>query len=223
MPPFERVLFDMDGVLVDSRDAISRSINHALVAHGVPPRPEAELHALIGAPLPAVFANLLAAAGRDPALASSCLDAYRDRYGHASLVETTPIPGIPEALEAVAETARLAVATTKPAEYARPILETLGLLRYFETVVGSPVEERRSEDKAVTIRRALEALGGDGPGAMIGDRHFDVRGGRANDLYTVGVTWGAGSVEELREAGADAILSRPEAIPALLAGDRRYD
>ena len=58
---------------------------------------------------------------------------------------------------------------------------------------------------------------------MIGDRHFDVLGGRANDLFTVGVTWGAGSIEELEGAGADAIVDSPQALTALLLGDRPYD
>lgn len=210
------ILFDLDGVLVDSRDAIARSINHALEAHGVAPRPEEELHARIGAPLPSVFVDLLTAAGRDPSHAASCVRSYRERYGPASLEETRVFEGVPAVLERLGQGHRLAVATTKPAEYARPILEALALIGHFETVVGTPLHATRSEGKDVTIRRALDALGVPPPaadtaseGTMVGDRHFDVRGARANGLYAVGVTWGAGSVAELVAAGADAIVDRP--------------
>ncbi len=37
------ILFDLDGVLIDSRTAISRCINHALDAHGLPERPSIRL------------------------------------------------------------------------------------------------------------------------------------------------------------------------------------
>lgn len=215
------VLFDMDGVLVDSRDAIARSINHALEAHALPPRPETELHDLIGAPLPDVFDTMLREAARDPTLAPSCLDSYRERYARTSLEETRLVDGISEVLERIRPHVRLAVATTKPAEYARPILDALGILAPFETVVGSRLAARKSEPKTVTIRRALEALGLSGANggtraAMVGDRHFDVVGGRANRLETIGVTWGAGSRAELQEAGAAHIVEHPEALVGLL-------
>jgi len=211
----DAVLFDLDGVLVDSRDAIARSINHALAAHGVPPRPETELHVLIGAPLPEAFEDLLAAGGKDASLVPSCMRSYRERYGAASLVETRAYPGVAAALEAVGRSRRLAVATTKPAEYARPILETLGLAAHFEVVLGSPLHTGRSEPKATTIGRVLEALGTT-KAAMVGDRRFDVEGARAHGLLTVGVTWGAGTETELLDAGADALVHAPAELVTLL-------
>ena len=54
---------------------------------------------------------------------------------------------------------------------------------------------------------------------MIGDRRFDIEGARANGVRAVGVTWGFGSREELIEAGADAIVSRPEELLGVLSGE----
>ena len=53
--------------------------------------------------------------------------------------------------------------------------------------------------------------------AMIGDRHFDIEGAKANAVRAVGVAWGFGSVDELRDAGADAIADAPAQLPGLLA------
>jgi phosphoglycolate phosphatase len=50
---------------------------------------------------------------------------------------------------------------------------------------------------------------------MVGDRHFDVAAGRAMGLATVGVSWGIGSVSELRQAGADHIVASPEELARL--------
>ena len=209
------VLFDMDGVLVDSRAAISRSINHALEQHGLDPLPETALHGFIGAPLPEVFEGLLRDQERDPSLAASCIAHYRRRYATASLVETVAYVGIPEVLKTLARRFRLAVATTKPAECARPILEALGLTEDLEAILGSPLHTLKSEPKPVTVGRALAELGVS-RAAMVGDRHYDVQGGRTHGLFTVGVTWGAGTEAELREAGAAAIVSTPgELLPLL--------
>jgi len=52
---------------------------------------------------------------------------------------------------------------------------------------------------------------------MIGDRHFDIEGARANGVRAIGVGWGFGSHEELREAGADAIAATPAELPGLLS------
>ena len=51
---------------------------------------------------------------------------------------------------------------------------------------------------------------------MIGDRHFDIEGARANGVRGLGVSWGFGSIEELRGAGADAIASLPHELTTLL-------
>lgn len=219
----QALLFDMDGVLVDSHDAISRSINHALVAHGLDPRPEPELYARIGEPLPDAFSALLRAQGAGDHLVPSCMSSYRERYGEASLVESRVYDGIPEVLAALGSH-RLAVATTRPAEYARPVLEALGIDGAFDTIVGSRLASTRSEDKIVTVGRALAALGisaastGAAPrAAMIGDRHFDIRAGRAHDLVTVGTMWGAGSRTELEEAGAAHFADAPVDLVSLFA------
>ena len=50
---------------------------------------------------------------------------------------------------------------------------------------------------------------------MVGDRNHDIEGAKANSLKSAGVLWGYGSKEELRNAGAEYILSGPSEIPEL--------
>ena len=51
---------------------------------------------------------------------------------------------------------------------------------------------------------------------MVGDRSFDVVGAARNGVPTVGVLWGYGSAEELRNAGARHVCaSAPEVIDAI--------
>jgi phosphoglycolate phosphatase len=51
---------------------------------------------------------------------------------------------------------------------------------------------------------------------MVGDRKFDVLGARAHELPCVGVLWGIGSEQELRDAGAAALARAPSELVALL-------
>ena len=205
------VLFDLDGVLVDSRAAISGAINHALATNGHPRRAEAELYRFIGPPLAMGFAELTAQP-LESAVVVACVAAYRERYGVSSLRDTTVVPGIEDALAELARDHRLAVATSKPLAFAEPLLTTLGLRERFEVVAG-PDLATHVEDKSTTIGAALEALGVE-RGVMVGDRSFDVAGAHAHGLAAVGVTWGIGSAEEL--ADADAIVDAPADLPAIV-------
>ena len=47
---------------------------------------------------------------------------------------------------------------------------------------------------------------------MIVDRRFDVEGGRANGIKTVGVLYGYGDINELKRANADYLAPAPEDI-----------
>jgi phosphoglycolate phosphatase len=206
------VIFDLDGVLVDSRAAISGAMNRALAANGFSQRPEAELYRFIGPPLAMGFAELTAEPA-DSAAVVACVASYRERYAVSSLTETVVFAGIPEALGELSRDHRLAVATSKAQLLAEPLLAALGLRERFEVVVG-PEMTARVEDKAATIGRALAALQAE-KAVMVGDRSFDVAGAHAQGLPAVGVTWGIGSTDEL--AAADAIAHEPSALPAAIA------
>jgi phosphoglycolate phosphatase len=210
----EPVLFDLDGVLVDSRAAITGCLARALQAHGHEVPPVDELERLIGPPLHDAFAELIGAPAESEAV-DDCVSAYRECYAVASLIETTVVPGIPEALAELAATGHpLAVATSKAVTHAEPLLAALGLRAHFAVVAG-PALGARSESKATTIAAALRALGAPaGRGAMVGDRCFDVAGARAHGLRAIGVTWGIGSARELRDAGADVLVATPRDLAA---------
>lgn len=213
----ELILWDLDGCLIDSTDAITRCIAHALQTVGVRPPAPADLTWCIGPPLLASLERLLREAGRDPGLATRCLDAYRERYVVSSLGETRVIPGIADVLHAVGRRATMAVVTSKPAVAAEPLLEALGLRASFRAV-HAPDADHRIELKTVTLARALAHLVPVGAvdAVMIGDRSHDVIAGRACGTATVGLTWGVGDRAELTDAGADVVVDTPEELVALL-------
>jgi phosphoglycolate phosphatase len=56
---------------------------------------------------------------------------------------------------------------------------------------------------------------------MVGDRDHDVEGANLNGIDCIGVTWGFGSVDELTDAGATALVDSPAEVAAAVAATYR--
>ena len=203
------ILFDLDGVLLDSRAPFARSINASLAEHGFATRPEEDLHRFLGPPVHETFETLLAD-DADADLVQSCVDEYRRRY-RAVAPETPIFDGAHAMLDDLGADHPLAVATTKPLPVTEELLATLGLRDRF-AVVEAPSLEATHEPKHVTVGRVLERL----PGSVfLGDRSADMEAARIHGLRGIGALWGIGTEEELRAAGADAVAGHPADVPEL--------
>ncbi len=210
------VFFDLDGTLIDSAAAIAECINAALRANGLLEVAGYELRTAVGPPLHETFSGILRRQGASLGLVDACIGAYRKDYRTVSLKKTTLIDQVEPMLAELAGSHRLAVVTSKPGVLARPIVEALGIGRYFRAVFG-PELAATTEGKTETLARAKTVLEADG-GVMIGDREHDVEAAIPNGMTPIGVTWGAGSECELRRAGATVIVRRPADLPrAVLA------
>ncbi len=212
------VLFDLDGTLVASGPGILASVRHALNALGEPIPSDKALARFVGPPLQDSFR---VECGLDEARAWQAVLAYRERYTSIGQFESSVYDGIPEVLAALQDAGRrLVVATSKPEPYARTILAHHGLADAFIEVVGSELDGRRTA-KAEVIAEALSRLGqradsGPGTPVMIGDRSHDVLGAQALGVPAVGVLWGHGTADELREAGATLLAEHPADLLAAL-------
>jgi phosphoglycolate phosphatase len=210
----DAVLFDLDGCLVDSRVPFVRSLNHALAAHGLPERHPDELVGYLGPPIHGTLHELV---GDDEELVAALLITYRARYREHGLAETPVFDGIPELLAGLRDAGLpLVVCTTKAQLLADPLLEAVDLRGFFTAVVGTP-SDIAEEPKTVTLARALTLLpDGIAHPVMVGDRRFDIEAAHANGLPGIGVRWGIGDDAELTAAGADALVSTPPELLALL-------
>lgn len=209
------VLFDLDGCLVDSRRGIVASFRHVLAAAGLPDREPAELERFIGPPLAYNFAEI-AGVPVGSARNDELVAAYRAHYEDWVVPGSEVYAGIPEALAALRAAGHvLGVATSRPARYAQRLVDAFGLADAFAHIAGTGMTGR-SPSKTTLVASALEALGTT-RGVMIGDRRFDVEGGTANGLPTIGALWGFGGREELEAAGATALAAAPAELPGRVA------
>lgn len=209
------VLFDLDGTLTDPYEGITNAAMYALKRIGREREGKDGLESFIGPPLLDSFRD---ACGLGEEEARRAFVYYREYYAEKGKFENRVYEGIPEMLERLCERGlRLAVATSKPEIFSKQIIERFGLARYIPFVCGATLDNSRVQ-KADVIRYALETLGiGDAAEAvMVGDRKHDVLGARANNLSCIGVLYGYGSEQELRDAGAKVFAAAPSDLPALI-------
>lgn len=213
--------FDLDGVIADSSVAIPAAINAALEPAGLGPLSFEALQSWIGPPLLESFAGLLAAEGRDPSAAPEFVERYRRHYPALAATLTRGYPGVPEMLAELVPVADLVIVTSKPEDFAVPILDRLGLLGRFKAVFAPSLEEV-DEPKVATLEKALAEYAIGRPplvAVMVGDRKHDIEAAHANGLLAIGALWGFGSRRELVEAGADFLAEQPAEVSEIVAHD----
>ena len=211
---YTHLLFDLDGTLTESGPGITNCVRYALEKFGIDEQDNAKLERFIGPPLVESFMSFY---GFSEADARKAMAIYRERFGTIGLFENAVYGGIRETLEELrAQGRKLYVATSKPEIYVPRILQKFSLETYFESAVGSDIEETRSQKWQViefTIaRNGLSALRDEGKLAMVGDRKHDIEGAKRNGIDSIGCLWGYGSREELEAHGATAIIERPEEL-----------
>ena len=206
------ILFDLDGTLTDSGEGIIKSSAMVLEKYGLPVPPYEEMRVFVGPPLHETFHKF----GVPEEQCDDAVELYRVRYNTVGLFENFPYPGIRELLEALkAQGHRLFVATSKPEEMSVRILEHFDLAKYFEIICGATLDRSRLE-KSDVIAYLLQQAGNAENCIMVGDTVFDVVGAAAHGIPTIGVAWGYGKVEDMKNAGAAAIAETPEQLLDLL-------
>ncbi len=210
------VFFDLDGTLADSAEGIVSGLSRAArrVAGAAPPAET--LRATIGRPLDRIFLELLG----DAALARRAVAAYQQDFDRVVLPAQRLYAGIGEVLEDLAgRGCALHVVTAKRHDAALRAVAQLGLRCRVAGIYGID-EAAGRRDKVEALSAALSGQGASvGEAAMVGDRREDVDAARRNGVRAVAVSWGYGSLEELRRARPDALLHRPDELPGALAAD----
>jgi phosphoglycolate phosphatase len=210
------VLLDLDGTLVDSAPGILSSCYSVLRTLRIETVEPIDPALVIGPPLAEAMKSLLGRYG-DSRVAEA-ISAYRADYDASGLFKSVAYPGIPSALQNIANTgAHLFVATAKRTEAARKILKHLDIMRFFEGRVygaepGGALDHKSELIAHILAKHALSST----ESLMVGDRRYDIIGGQENGILTAGALWGYGSCQELQDAGADFLLNTPEDLLPLI-------
>lgn len=203
---YKAIFFDLDGTLTESGEGIIKSVQYALNKMGKPEEDAEKLRVFIGPPLLEQFMKY---ANFDKDSARQAVTYYRERYSTIGIFENRPYPGIEELLKRLHKNGYiLAVSSSKPEFFVRQILEHFHLTEYFDEIVGSTMEEKRTA-KADVIEETLHRLNLSDHREqilMIGDKEHDVIGAREEGIECIAVSYGYGTMEELKAAQPKAIV-----------------
>lgn len=203
---YKYILFDLDGTLTDPKEGITKSVQYALKKFDIIVEDLDTLEKFIGPPLTTSLTEFY---GFSEEKAVKGVQYYREYFKEKGIFENKVYDNI-EALLSKLQTLGLVliVATSKPTVFSEQIIEHFNLDKYFDEVVGSNLDGTRSKKNEV-IKYIIDKykISNLSEAVMVGDRKYDIIGARENNIASIGVTYGYGSEEELKAAGATYIAN----------------
>lgn len=192
------ILFDLDGTLIDSTDAIVSTFMHSFKEMNYNfEGSEEDIKSLIGYPLDIMYQDL----GIKKDIVWDFVASYKNRYRKISTQKTTLLPDALKAVQLAAKIARVSVVTTKTRLYTIPLLEHFQMNEHFEIITGREnVESPKPHPEPILI--TLEQMNYDKDIHnvwMIGDTKLDLIAANAADIDSIAVLCGYGKEEELKE------------------------
>lgn len=210
---FQNVLMDFDGTVARSGDGIINGVKYACTQMGYTEgSPWEDWRRYIGPTVYRFTTDILGLSeeGRDQFMAL-----YTDYYKRQGIYEGPLYPGMGELIANLrAGGAKVYVCSSKPEELTLLCIDYLKLA--FDGVgamLPGRVKKNEVMDwcvKEFSIDPAVSA--------MVGDRDSDVLAGKQHGMAGIGVSYGYGTEEELREAGADFIAHSVEELRQYLLG-----
>lgn len=189
------ILFDLDGTLIDSTDAILESFHHAFAVHEYEDKKDEEIKALIGYPLDIMFENL----GVAKEVIWDFVATYKEHYREISTQKTELLQNAREAVLLAKEFASLGIVTTKTAEYSKILMEHFDLMQYFEVLIGREDVQNPKPD-AEPILKALEKMDTKNREVwMIGDTKLDIIAANSANVNSIAVLSGYEDFESLKK------------------------
>ncbi len=222
------LIFDLDGTLADTSKDITDAVNYAVKPFGVESLSVSEIKAMVGSGITKLIESLiltenlipsflnspvppLAKGGegglsegeRDFSAKEEAVKRFLEYYSIHFLDYTKPYPQVKETLSKI-EAYKKAVISNKREVLSKKVLEGLGLLKFFDVVLGSDsVSERKPSP--LPIFELLKRFGvSKDEAVIIGDSNYDIEAGRAAGIKTIAVTYGYRDREVLK--GADFII-----------------
>ncbi len=212
MAKYSYVIFDFDGTVVDTGEGIFKSLVYSFeqMNHEVPDLKD--LRRFIGPPIHYSYTTFY---GISEDEVGEYIKKYRERYAIKGIIECELYKGMTELLDSLKkEGIKIGVASSKPEHLIYKVCDHLGITDWFDAIVGVKVDDSTHSTKTHLVLESMEKLGADDKDKvlMVGDRYFDIDGGKGAGVSSCGVLWGYGSKEEFTQHNADYIVKSPSDV-----------
>jgi phosphoglycolate phosphatase len=208
---FKAVIFDLDGTLLDTLEDIADAANHVLLQRGFPTHDMDAYRHFVGDGVNILFARVLPEEKQNEELVAQCVAAFREAYGHHWNVKTKPYDRVPEMLDGlVARGFKMAVLSNKPDDFAKKCVSELLSKWQFKVVYGAQDGIPRKPNPGMALRIAKLVVVEPDHILYLGDTAIDMETAVAAGMFPVGALWGFRTAEELRNSGAEKVISLPQ-------------
>lgn len=217
MPQFSHILFDLDGTLTNPRLGIGNSLKYALRQMQIDGYNNEILERFVGPPLQDGFKNLFGLNERNTNLA---VEHFRTYFGEKGLYENEPYSGITELLEELHLSGKhIYVVTSKLEKYAKMIIRHFEFDRYIDDLQGAEASGKHS-GKGQLISELMERnrIRTSSSVVMIGDTHYDLIGAKENEISSIAVGYGFGTLETLSACDPDYLVESVDELAEILLG-----
>ncbi|SDE65089.1 HAD family hydrolase [Sporomusa acidovorans] len=206
MKPSKLVMFDYDGVIVDSLEVFCESYIGACQDNGLYGiKTQKDVLTL--------FENNVYAALQQQGVPLSIIDKILEDYERRQskhLLGLHLFANMADALRAISKKNKVFIITSNISAATESVMRKHGVA-CFEEIIGAEKEKSKIR-KIEKIRARFPGL----PAFYVGDTKGDMMEGKAAGTTAVGVTWGWHSREQLAAGGADFIVWSPQELVALL-------
>jgi phosphoglycolate phosphatase len=209
------ILFDLDGTLIDSTEAILESFHNSYDFYNETSPDDEAIKALIGYPLDVMYREL----GVKEELVWDYVATYKEHYREISRQKTIMLPRAVEAIELAAEHFQLGIVTTKTGRYSQELLEHFNLMHHFEVLIGRE-HVQHPKPHAEPILKAIEKLTCKRDECwMIGDTRLDLGSAKNAGVKSIGVLSGYDNYEQLSTLSKIIKRDAYEAVEYLLQNE----
>ncbi len=216
MPP-KAIIFDLDGTLLDTLEAIGDSVNRVLSANGFPTHQIDAFRYFVGDGATRLIIRALPEDKREAENIGSCTEAFLNDYSQHWNEKTGPYAGIPRLLDALTRRGvKMAILSNKHHYLTEKCVAGLLSRWRFHAVIGQRgcAPPKPDPTSALEIAGKLDLPASDF--LFVGDSAIDMKTALAAGMHPVGVGWGFRPAEELKAAGCAALVDQPADILNLL-------
>lgn len=208
------LIFDLDGTLADTKGDIAQAVNLTLKQFHLPEKDPKIIYGYVGDGVRALL--IRAFEDRPDEILEQALEVFRQHY-MAHLLDTTRLyPGVLEVVDSYGDKKRV-IATNKPFEYTRRIIEGLGVQDRFDLVLAGDHDRDRKPRPAMILKALQRWNIPPARAVMIGDGVNDILAARAAGIYSCAVGYGLGRREELLARKPDYFCEEIGEIKNLLS------
>jgi len=202
------ILFDLDGTLIDSTEAILEGFSVAFESHGHLVPEDRLIKAEIGHPLDVMFSTL----GIPLDEVDAYVHSYKMHYRKISCQKTLLLPKAREAIKLASKNAILGVVTTKTAKYSIELLKHMDLMDYFDVLIGREDVEYPKPNPEPIYKALAELPTVTSNIWMVGDTCMDMLAASAANIDSVAVTCGYGDKKNLEKCTKNIYDSALQAV-----------